>query len=162
MWINLLISRSKKQYSGITANTLKKHEQRVDIIINSFEPQNHFVVSLHNETIFEVICYDHHNQTMKSSTLSTGFRGISQLGSAFVFLRWFKLAHICSQVTSLHKWRKHGINHKFLFPCFFHLWFLASFTCGVNLLQHNQRRYYSRNLKSSVNHRSCINFNHHN
>jgi len=76
VWINLLISRSKKQYSGITANTLKKREQRVDIIINSFEPQNHFVVSLHNETIFEVICYDHHNQTIKSSTLSTGFRAV--------------------------------------------------------------------------------------
>jgi len=41
------------------------------------------------------------------------FRGISQLGSAFIFFRWFKLAHICIQVTSLHKWKKQGINHKF-------------------------------------------------
>jgi len=121
VWINLLISRSKKQYSGITANTLKKHEQRVDIIINSFEPQNHFVVSLHNETIFEVICYDQHNQTIKSSTFSIGFRGINQLGSAFIFLRWFELAHICIQVTSLHKWRKQGINHKVLIGNRFHV-----------------------------------------
>jgi len=40
---------------------------------------------------------------MKSSTFSVGWRGISRLGSAFMFLRWFKLAHICIQVTSLHK-----------------------------------------------------------
>ena len=121
MWINLLISGSKKQYSGIAANTLKKHEQRVDIIINRFEPQSHFVVSLHNETIFEVICYDQHNQTIKSSTFSIGFRGISQLGSVFVFMRWFKLAHIFIQVTSLHKWRKQWINHKFLIANRFHV-----------------------------------------
>jgi len=40
---------------------------------------------------------------IKSSTFSIGFRGISQLGSAFFFLRLFKLAHICIQVTPLHK-----------------------------------------------------------
>ena len=58
---------------------------------------------------------------MKSSTFSTGFRGISQLGSAFIFLRWFKLAHICIQVTSLHKWKKQGINHKLLIGNRFHV-----------------------------------------
>jgi len=41
------------------------------------------------------------------------FRGISRLGSAFIFLQWFKLAHISIHVTSLHKWKKQGINHKF-------------------------------------------------
>jgi len=52
---------------------------------------------------------------------STGFRGISRLGSAFIFLQWFKLAHICIQVTSLHKWKKQGINHKFLIGKRFHV-----------------------------------------
>ena len=59
--------------------------------------------------------------TIKSSTFSIGFRGISQLGSAFIFLRWFKLAHICIQATSLHKWKNHGINHKFLIGNRFHV-----------------------------------------
>ena len=54
-----------------------------------------------------------------------GFRGISGLGSAFFFLRCFKLAHICIQVTSLHRCNKQGINHTFLF--------LAYFTWGVKL-----------------------------
>jgi len=49
------------------------------------------------------------------------FRGISRLGSAFIFLWWFKLAHICIQVTSLHKWKKQGINHKFLIGNRFHV-----------------------------------------
>jgi len=30
---------------------------------------------------------------MTSSKLAVGFRGISRLGSAFTFLRWFNLAH---------------------------------------------------------------------
>jgi len=51
--------------------------------------------------------------TIKSSTFSIRFRGLSQLGSAFIFLRLFTLAHMCIQVTSLHKWKKQGINHKF-------------------------------------------------
>jgi len=33
------------------------------------------------------------------------------LGSAFFFLRCFKLAHIGIQVTSLHRCNKQGINH---------------------------------------------------
>jgi len=36
------------------------------------------------------------------------------MSSAFIFLRWFKFAHICIQATSLHKWKKQGFNHKFL------------------------------------------------
>jgi len=58
---------------------------------------------------------------MKSSTFSVGWRGISRLGSAFMFLRWFKLAHICIQVTSLHKWKMQGISHKFLIGNPFHV-----------------------------------------
>jgi len=38
---------------------------------------------------------------IESSRFATIFRGISRVGSAF-FLRWFKLAHICIQVTSHH------------------------------------------------------------
>jgi len=53
------------------------------------------------------------------------FRGISRLGSAFFFLRCFKLAHICIQLTSLYRCNKQGINHRFLS--------LAYFTWGVKL-----------------------------
>ena len=48
-----------------------------------------------------------------SGRFSIGFRGISRLGSAIIVLRWLKLAHICIQVTSLHRWNNEGINHKF-------------------------------------------------
>jgi len=41
--------------------------------------------------------------SIKSSRFAVTFRGISQMDSAFFFLRWFKLAHICIQVTSLQK-----------------------------------------------------------
>jgi len=54
--------------------------------------------------------------TMKiksSGSFFIGFRGISRLGSAFIFLRWFKLGHICIQVTSLHRWNKQGIKTNF-------------------------------------------------
>jgi len=51
--------------------------------------------------------------TNKSSTFFLGFRGISRLGSAFMFLQLFKLAHICIQVASLHRWHKQGINREF-------------------------------------------------
>jgi len=60
-------------------------------------------------------------KTIKSSTFSIGFRRISRLGSAFIFLWWFKLAHICIQVTSLHEWKKQGIDHKFLIGNRFHV-----------------------------------------
>ena len=38
-------------------------------------------------------------QSIKSSRFSIGFRGISRLDSAFIIFPWFKLAHICIQVT---------------------------------------------------------------
>ena len=53
------------------------------------------------------------------------FQGISRLGSAFSFLRCFKLAHIGIQVTSLNRCNKQGIDHRFLS--------LAYFTWGVKL-----------------------------
>jgi len=56
----------------------------------------------------------------KSSRFSVGLRGTSRLGSAFIFLRWFKLAHICIKVNSLHQWKKQGINGKFLIGNRFH------------------------------------------
>ena len=43
-------------------------------------------------------------KTMKSTRFSVGFRGNSKLGFAFIFMQWFKLEHICIQVTSLHRW----------------------------------------------------------
>ena len=39
--------------------------------------------------------------TRKSTSVSVCFRGISRLPSAFVFLRWFKLAHISIQVCTM-------------------------------------------------------------
>ena len=40
---------------------------------------------------------------IKNCRFAASSRLISRLGSAFFSLRWFKLAHICIQVTSLHK-----------------------------------------------------------
>jgi len=57
----------------------------------------------------------------KSSRFSIGFREISRLGSACICLRWFKLAHICIQATSLHRWKKQGINRKVLLGNWFHV-----------------------------------------
>ena len=54
------------------------------------------------------------NMTNETSRFSTGFQRTSVQGSAFIFLQWFKLAHICIQVTQLHRQNKHGINFKFL------------------------------------------------
>jgi len=48
-------------------------------------------------------------QILKSTSVSVCFRGISRLPSAFVFLRWFKLAHISIQVCTLHDGCKQGI-----------------------------------------------------
>jgi len=50
--------------------------------------------------------------TLKSTSVSVGFRGISQLPSAFVFLRWFKLAHISIQVCTFHDGCKQGIDQQ--------------------------------------------------
>jgi len=57
----------------------------------------------------------------KSSRFSVGFQRISRLGSAFLFLQWFKFADICIQVASLHRWYKQGIDHNFLIGNRFHV-----------------------------------------
>jgi len=44
---------------------------------------------------------------IESSRLAASYRGISRLGC--FFLKSFKLAHICIQVTTLHMWDKLGI-----------------------------------------------------
>jgi len=46
-------------------------------------------------------CY-RHKTTLKSTSISVCFRGISRVPSAFVFLRWFKFAHISIQVCTCH------------------------------------------------------------
>ena len=59
-------------------------------------------------------------KTFKCSRFSVRFRGISRLGSAFIFLRWFQFAHMCIQVDSLHRWNKESIS-KCLIWCRFHV-----------------------------------------
>jgi len=49
---------------------------------------------------------------LKSTSVSVCFRRISRLPSAFVFLRWFKLAHISIQVCTFHDGFKQGIDFK--------------------------------------------------
>jgi len=53
--------------------------------------------------------------TLQSTSVSVCFRGISRLPSAFVFLRWFKLAHISIQVCTFHdgckQWFKRHSQH---------------------------------------------------
>ena len=53
--------------------------------------------------------------TLKSTSVSVCFRGISRLPSAFVFLRWFKLAHISIQVCTFHDGCKQGIDQQIFF-----------------------------------------------
>jgi len=48
--------------------------------------------------------------SLKSTSVSVCFRGISRLPSAFVFLRWFKLAHIFIQVCTFYDGCKQGID----------------------------------------------------
>jgi len=54
-------------------------------------------------------------QTYKTSGLDASFRGKSRLGSGSITLRWFKLAHICLQVTSPHKGDKDESTNKCLY-----------------------------------------------
>jgi len=83
------------------------------------------------------------------------FRAIIRLGSAFIFLRWFKPAHVFIQVTSLHMWNKQGINRKILIGnrfhvtlrivspyislCVFDLFFLCRCWCSFVLQEQRQR-----------------------
>ena len=46
------------------------------------------------------------------TSVSVCFRGISRLPSAFVFLRWFKLARIFIQVCTFHDGCKQGIDQQ--------------------------------------------------
>jgi len=50
--------------------------------------------------------------TLESTSVSVCFRGISRLPSAFVFLRWFKLAHISIQLCTFHDGCKQGIDQQ--------------------------------------------------
>jgi len=59
--------------------------------------------------------------TIKSSRLSVGLRRISGLGFVFCYLQWYKLAHICIEVNSLHRWNKQEINRNFLTENQFHV-----------------------------------------
>jgi len=49
-------------------------------------------------------------RVIQSSWFVVKLRGISGQGSAFFFLLWFKLAHICIEVTSLHKQARNVIR----------------------------------------------------
>ena len=49
---------------------------------------------------------------LKSASVSVCFRGISRLPSAFVFLRWYELAHISIQVCTFHDGCKQGIDQQ--------------------------------------------------
>jgi len=50
--------------------------------------------------------------SLKSTSVSVCFRGISRLPPAFVFLRWFKLAHISIQVCTFQDGCKQGIDQQ--------------------------------------------------
>ena len=50
--------------------------------------------------------------SLKSTSVSVCFWGISRLPSAFVFLRWFKLAHMSIQVCTFHDGCKQGIDQQ--------------------------------------------------
>jgi len=50
--------------------------------------------------------------TLKSTSVTVCFRWISLLRSAFIFLRWFKLAHNHIQLRTLHDECKQGIDQQ--------------------------------------------------
>ena len=80
-------------------------------------------------------------KTPKSTSVSVCFRGISRLPSAFVFLRWFKLAHISIQVQyvlSTMGVRKESIS-KFLIGNRFHV--------KLRILSPYSNRVYLNNLR---------------
>jgi len=56
------------------------------------------------------LCINYSKSTLKSTSLSVCFRGISRLSSAFIFLQWFKIAHIHIQLSALHDGCKQGID----------------------------------------------------
>ena len=56
--------------------------------------------------VFNLFC------SLKSTSVSVCFQGISRLPSAFVFLRWLKLAHISIQVCTFHDGCKQGIDQQ--------------------------------------------------
>ena len=59
--------------------------------------------------------------SLKSTRVSVCFRGISRLPSAFVFLRWFKLAHTSIQVCTFQDGCKQGIDQQILIGNRFHV-----------------------------------------
>ena len=70
-----------------------------------------------NETLYRRYCtliVPCHRTTapLKSTRVSICFREISRLRSAFTFLRWFKLAHIHIQVSTLHDGCKQAIDQQ--------------------------------------------------
>ena len=60
-------------------------------------------------------------KTLKSTSVSVCFRGISRLPSAFVFLRWFKVVHISIQVCTFHDGCKQGFDQQILIRNQFHV-----------------------------------------
>jgi len=72
------------------------------------------VTILYSSTKLNFIPKQNSNKCLLFSLQSKAliFRGISRLGSAFIFLHWFNLVHICIQVTTLHMWNKQGIYCK--------------------------------------------------
>jgi len=53
--------------------------------------------------------------TLKSTSVSVCFWGIIRLPSAFIYLQWFKLAHISIQVCTFHDGCKQGIDRRQIF-----------------------------------------------
>jgi len=136
-------------------------------LTKKYQTYAYFVRTVRQDASKKISCWRNqvNKSTNKSSKFSVGFRGIIRPGSAFIFLRWFKLAHICIKVTSFHRWNKQGINGKFLignrFPitklrlisCLFHLW------SEVTLIQVNNYSFkFFKNLDENWITPSCLEF----
>ena len=71
-----------------------------------------FLIFLSCPLQLKILFLYHPLTTLKSTSVSVCFRGISRLPSAFVFLRWFKFAHISIQVCTFHYGCKQGIDQQ--------------------------------------------------
>ena len=71
-----------------------------------------FIKTSANVKLLFCVMYNYPITTLKSTSVSVCFRGISRLPSALVFLRWFKLVHISIQECTFHDGCKQGIDQQ--------------------------------------------------
>jgi len=112
-WLTFFFEKLKKKFHETKKRQgLKSNLERSDGVLNfglailtKFRSQSRsFIQASVSTTSLQMRCKKWIAVAVqfKISKFSVSFRGISPVGSTFIFLRWLKLAHICIQVTRLH------------------------------------------------------------